>query len=287
MWARITCGLQLEMLYWLSMTQHIKRFKLLLMAAGITLCTVGIKMLLHTVLHFEPIEQSSLHNGLVSSAIFVIGFLLSATIADYKESERIPAELAATVDDIYHDARQLHKTYPGFDMSMLRKSLLEILASFRAGTRANRKDARQEIADLQASFGQMETAGVPPNFVTKLKQQSSLLTRHLFRVNYIQRIHFIPSATLLVWLIVCAVVGILLLTNLTTFYAELLITGTITFIMIYLLLLIRVISVPFQAKGATRDDVSLFLLREVREYLEQEEANADQSAAPKRNKRRK
>lgn len=41
--------------------------------------------------------------------------------------------------------------------------------------------------------------------------------------------------------------------------------------MVYILLLIRVISVPFQAKGSTRDDVSLFLLREVREYLEQEE----------------
>lgn len=250
----------------------LRRYKILFAAIAITAAVVAAKMALHHILHFEPIEQSSLHNGLVSSAIFVIGFLLSATIADYKESERIPAEFAATIDDIYHDARQLHKTYPDFSLSMLRKSLLEILASFRAGARSNRMRARQEIADLQASFGHMEAAGVPPNFITKLKQQSSGLSKNLFRVNYIQRIHFIPSATLLVWLIVGAVVSILLLTNLTTFYAELLITGTITFIMVYILLLIRVISVPFQEKGSTRDDVSLFLLREVREYLEQEQA---------------
>lgn len=174
------------------------RFKVFIAAFVITACIVAAKMLLHHVLHFEPIEQTSLHNGLVSSAIFVIGFLLSTTIVDYKESERIPAEFAATIDDIYHDARELHKTYPGFNLSTLRKSLLEILGAFRTGTRTNRKGARREIADLQVSFGNMEAAGVPPNYVTKLKQQSSLLTRHLFRVNYIQRIHFIPSATLLV-----------------------------------------------------------------------------------------
>ena len=49
------------------------------------------------LLNWEPIEQSSLHNGVLSSATFVIGFLLSATIADYKESERLPSEFSARI----------------------------------------------------------------------------------------------------------------------------------------------------------------------------------------------
>lgn len=54
--------------------------------------------------HLELIPQSSLHNSVVSSVVFVIGFLLSATITDYKESERIPAEFAAQLEDMYDDA---------------------------------------------------------------------------------------------------------------------------------------------------------------------------------------
>ncbi len=229
----------------------------------------------------ELIEQTSLHNSLVSSAIFVIGFVLAATITDYKESERIPAEFASTIEDMYEDAREIHKTYKKFDLERFRENLIDILASFREGTRANRQGARSEIVDLQKTFGEMERAGVPPNFVTKLKQQQSQLLKSLFRVNYIQKIRFIPSAFVLVRSIVALVVGVLLFTNMEPFYGGLIITGAISFIMVYVLQLIHVISVPFREKGETRDDVSLFLLRETRNKL----AGEAPSAKPKKHRK--
>lgn len=78
--------------------------KILWIALGVTTLIVGAKWLLHAF-GFEPIEQTSLHNAMISSVIFVIGFVLSATIADYKESERIPAEFASTVENMYEDAK--------------------------------------------------------------------------------------------------------------------------------------------------------------------------------------
>jgi hypothetical protein len=242
---------------------------------------VVAKLVLNRVLHFEPLAQSSLQNSLISSAIFVISFLLSSTISDYKESERIPAEFASNIDDMYHDARELHQAYPGFDLSKLRKSMIVILDSFRGGTRKNRIYIRKQITGLHKIFGDMETAGVPPNFITKLKHQESLLSRSLFRVNYIQRIEFIPSAGLLVWLIVVSIIVMLLLTDLGDLATELYVTGIISFILVYILLLIRVIREPFQAKGKTRDDVSLFLINEVRDYLKREETKAFKSASKK------
>jgi len=225
------------------------------------------------ILHYfgvEFIEQTSLHNSVVSSAIFVLGFVLSATIADYKESERIPAEFAANIEDIYNDAKETKKAYPNFDIDHLRKSLLDIVKIFREGTRINRHSARQEIADLQSCFAEMERAGVPPNFIVKLKTQQTLLLRHLFRVNYIQRIQFIPSAFFLIKAIVILIIGLLLLTNIDPFYGGLCIIGAITFILVYMLILIHHISVPFRPKGNSKDDISLFLLREVKAYLESE-----------------
>ena len=251
----------------------LKRWNITIIAIVATLAVIFLKYVLHGILHFEPIEQSSLHNALISSAIFVMSFLLSTTMNDYKESERIPAQFASTIDDMYHDAKQLHHTYPKFDIDQFRAGLLDILKQFRAGTRQQRHAVRREITDLHESFLDMERAGVPPNFITKLKQQTSSLSASLFRINYIQKIHFLPSASLLSWLILLIVVTTLLLTNLSTAYAEIAITGSITFIMVYIVRLIHVARQPFGEKGSSLDDVSLFLIREVRDFLRSEIKN--------------
>lgn len=244
------------------------RFRLFIIAAGVTLIVVVTKYSLH-LLGWELIEQTSLHNSVISSVVFVIGFVLSATIADYKESERIPADFASTVENMYEDAAEIKKSYPKINIEFFRQNLLDILGAFREGTRLKRHGARREIDNLNITFGEMEKAGVPANFIVKLKQQQSQLLRSMYRVNYIQKIKFIPSAFFLVRALVVLVVGLLLLTNIDPFYGGLLISGIITFIMTYMLLLIQVISVPFHPKGATKDDVSLFLLRETAEHLRQ------------------
>ena len=238
------------------------------------LLTIPVKFALH-YFGFEFIEQTSLHNSVVSSAIFVLGFVLSATIADYKESERIPSEFASNIEDMYNDAKATHASYPKFDLDHFRESLIDILGVFREGTRVNRKKARREIADLQACFADMERAGVPPNFVTKLKTQQTSLLRNLFRVNYIQRIQFIPSAFFLTKAIVFLVIGLLMFTNIDPFYGGLFIVAAIAFILTFMVILIHHISVPFREQGASYDDVSLFLLREAKTFLVSERTKAE------------
>ena len=59
--------------------------------------------------------MGSLHGSVISGVIFVIGFLLSATIADYKESERLPAEIASTLESMHEDALSISTNYPKFN----------------------------------------------------------------------------------------------------------------------------------------------------------------------------
>lgn len=232
-----------------------------------------IKYALHQ-LGVEFIEQTSLHNSVVSSAIFVLGFVLSATIADYKESECIPAEFASVIEDMYNDAKATHSLHPTFGLDAFRESLIVILKSFRQGTHLDRRESRRKVAALQALFVDMTSAGVPPNFVTRLKTQQAQLMRSLFRINYIQKIQFIPSAFLLIKLLVILIVGLLLVTNINPFFGGLFIVGAITFIMVYMLILIHHVSTPFQESGKSRDDVSLFLLRETLRFLQSEGRDA-------------
>ncbi len=240
--------------------------RIFLISSCITVLLMAAKYYLH-LNDLEFVAQTSLHNAVISSVVFVIGFILSATIADYKESEKIPSEFASTIQDIYDDSSAIHKSYPKFSLSQLHKSLVGIAESFRAGTKRERTKLRQEIANLHHIFAEMEEGGIPPNFVVKLKQQQSQLLRSIYRVNYIQKIRFIPSAFFLAKAMVVLVIGLLLFTNIDPFYGGIYITGAISFILIYLILLIKKISLPFHEKGTTTDDVSLFLIRETIDYL--------------------
>lgn len=261
--------------------QQGKLFKIFWQAALIALAIVVVKYILRQY-HLEIIPQSSLHNSVVSSAVFVIGFLLSATIADYKESERMPAEFAAQIEDMYDDAAQIHASYPVFDLDGFRQQLCTVARSFVDDVRKRSYDARQDIRKLGEYFADMERGKVPPNFIVKLKQQQSILLRTRHRVNYIQRIKFVPSATILARSIVAAVIILLVLTDIDPYRAGLAIVGTITFTLIYMLILIHVISKPFHKAGKTRDDVSLFLIDSAVEYLEHAQPAAPSPAKKKK-----
>lgn len=195
----------------------VKPFQIFWIACVSAGLVVAAKYIMHR-LNWELIEQSSLHSSVISSVVFVIGFILSATIADYKESERIPSEFAALVEDMYDDAVAIHGSYPVFDLDGMRQQLRMVALGFSKDVRKRSYDARQDIRGLNKFFVAMEQGGVPPNFIVKLKQQQTALLRARHRVNYIQRIKFIPSATILMRSIVVALIGLLVVTNIEPFF---------------------------------------------------------------------
>lgn len=241
-------------------------YKILLVSGGVAVGIVALKYVVH-LFGFEPIEQSSLHNGIISSVTFVMGFLLAATISDYKESERIPAEFAANIEDMYADAMTIHQSYPKFNLEGFRLQLLKIAHKFEDETRSGKRGMSQNIRELNMYFAEMESAGVPANYIVKLKQQQLTLMKSRKRVTYIQRIHFIPSANILLKSIVFLLLILLVLTNVDPFVGGMAIIGITSFTMIYMLLLIKIISTPFHTSGSTRDDVSLFLIEGAAENL--------------------
>lgn len=248
------------------MIHRLRPFRIFIIAGCAAVIVVIVKYILHAF-NLEIIQQSSLHNSVASGVFFVLGFILSATIADYKESEKIPAAFSSTLDNLYDDARSIHASYPNFNLDGIRDQLHKIAESFGNDVRNKSHGTRDHIHDLSPYFNEMEKAGVPANFIVKLKQQQSQLLAHIARVTYIQRITFIPSASILAKSIVILLIVMLLFTNVDPFYGSLAIVGLISFILVYMLILIKTISTPFHAEGKTRDDVSLFLISDVMRRL--------------------
>ena len=84
---------------------------------------IGIVLLkiLINYLGWEVISQNSLFNSIISANVFLLGFLLAGTLSDYKESERLPGELAASLETISDEMVITHKPITKWQMKLIQK----------------------------------------------------------------------------------------------------------------------------------------------------------------------
>jgi hypothetical protein len=158
----------------------------------VVLALILVKLLLEA-LSLEFIDLSPLYTSIVAGGIFVIGLIVAGTLADYKESEKMPAEITAALENIHEDCRSIHETTPGFDLDRVRKSLCGIVAALRADLAdPASRSCLDAINDLSPSFLELERLDVPPNYVVRLRTEQGTVRKNALRIYHIQRIDFLP-----------------------------------------------------------------------------------------------
>ena len=70
------------------------KYGLILKALGITLALLVFR-LIFDYLKFDILPVTNLITAFISGAIFTIAIIYSGTLIDYKESEKIPAEIVS------------------------------------------------------------------------------------------------------------------------------------------------------------------------------------------------
>jgi hypothetical protein len=234
----------------------------------------GAKLLIEH-LGWEFIEVSPLHTSIVAGAIFIVGLMLTGTMSDYKESERLPTETAASLESIYREALFVKELHPEFDLGRLTATLSAIPTTLRADLLEGTQHTVAHVEELSASFLEMDRLGVPPNYITRIKQEQALIVRNLMRASYIQRIAFLPSAYTLVEIMLTLLISFLLFTEVATPATDAILLGFISLIFLYILGLLRVLDSPFRPSGAGLDDVSLYQLDAIHEALQERQEATD------------
>jgi hypothetical protein len=243
------------------------RWRLAFEAVAAFILVGGLKVLVHA-LGFEYLEINSLFSSVIGGAVFVFGLILAGTLADYKESERIPAEIAAVCGSIIEDGRYCAEQFPAFDLATLRGRVLALLEAFRADLAdSSSRAALAALSDLTSSLLEMERIGVPANHVVRLKGEQAAIRRTLMRVYYIQRIEFLPSARNFVTSLVVLILALLLVTVIEPVYLGIALVGFLAYLFVYILRLLALLDTPFRVREKTQDDVSLFLLHEAERDL--------------------
>lgn len=243
-----------------------KHYRIAILTTGVVLVLVALKLVLHAF-SFEFLSLNTLITSAIGSVIFITGFLLAGIIADYKEAERIPGEIRAALENILEESRIFALDHPEYDHAKLRERIGAIIRAFFAGVRYNTESNLSPclalIDELSDSLREMGQLGMMPNFLVRLKTEQGIVRRAVLRVSHIQRTQFIPSAHILAETLIGLVILVLLLLRTEGSPESIVVFAFLSYLFIYIGWLISVIEQPFREGADSRDDVSLFLLREL------------------------
>lgn len=225
-------------------------------------------------LGWDTVEVNTLYSGLVAASVFLIGFLLAGTLADYKESEKLPGELAGRTETIVDECQILHRekgAEPARHCIEHLAVLSETLGSWLRG-----RESVEAVFDRLEGLNQYFLEFQPltqPNFIVRLKQEQSTLRLLVIRINTIRETSFVGAGYVIAEITSLLLIVSLMFANIAPLGVELLLIGTITFLLSYMIMLIRDLDDPFEYDGQRRvgsAEVSLAPLAHLQRRLERE-----------------
>lgn len=246
-----------------------KKFNLLLNVVAIVGALILSKVTIHQF-GLEFLSLDGLFQTIVTSSIFIIGFLLSSLMPDYKEAERTPAEIRMALEAIHDDVMVFARGIPRFDVPAFQKLLVGIVTALEdgLGPKGGHSDLKAVIAkadSLTPVFAELERLGMAVNLLVRLRSEQDVLRKCLYRIYYIQKMEFLPSVHALIQTLVISTSFLLLFLRTDGSFGSSIIFGVVSYMFIYALHLVDVLEQPFRSGDHTPDNVSLFLLRDFAE----------------------
>ena len=252
------------------MESFMTKWGLLFKAFGITLSLLMVR-LVFDYLNFDILSVTSLITAFIGGAIFTIAIIFAGTLTDYKESEKIPSEIATSIRSFYSDldlVRVQDKTLVPRMQENTATLMRVINTNFRNNV-WNMEEMDSAVDTLNADIGRLVDLNVPPNFIIKLKTEMTNIDRISHRVKTIAETSFIPAAYAISELAAAGVIILLFFVKLDPFYEGLVLFTVLSMLLIALLLLIRDMDNPFEVGKKTYADIDLFLLWDLEKKLDE------------------
>ena len=210
--------------------------------------------------------------ALVGGVVFTIAIIFSGTLTDYKESEKIPGELAAAIKALNEDSRVIYLNDRKITDD-LRVHIRELLHTINANFRNNVWEIGEINAAMDAineDIRRLAEKGAAPQFIVKLRSELINVDKISNRIKTVTETTFIPAAYGFAELAVGAVLLLLLFIKIEPYYVGLALIGATSFLLIGIIMLIKDMDNPFEVGRNTYADVDLSLLWKLEEDLNNE-----------------
>jgi len=223
----------------------LKKWHLAIKIIPILLVIFVLKLSFHKF-GLEYISLNALFTSLIGATTFLIGFLITGVISDYKESEKIPGDMVAGLEALYGEAYILNKNHGNEKTRDFLVFYENFLNSINAWfyRKEKTKSIIEKLHKMDDYFAEFESI-IQPNFLTRMKNEQSNLRRLVIRVDNIRDLSFVESAYAIVEALAFFVVMGLLILKVEPFYEALFFTTLVSFLMVYMIFLIRDLDNPF------------------------------------------
>jgi len=227
------------------------------------------------IAHYYEIEFLSLNalfTAIISANIFLIGFLISGTLSDFKESERLPGEIAGNIQSLFDEIYITIKNKNSPEAKEFAKDLLElnedIISWFYKKTKT--QEIYKKIFYLNNHLLKMEPL-TQANFIVKMKNEQNNLRKTITRIHTIRETSFLGTGYAVAEIITTILVIGLIFVNLNPFYESMFFVSFVSFVMIYMIFFIKDLDNPFSYydESVFVEDVSLKPVVDSKNRIEQ------------------
>ncbi len=246
----------------LSGLARTKRFRVMARVCSIVAAIAILKLLVHH-LGFEIISINPLFSALVASSVFLFGFLLNGVLADYKESEKLPAEIASALELIAREVSAVPLHHPesvvGDDLDAVGDLGRAILAWIKGDLTTDQVMAVYDRAHdhvIQSSLWLSHSS-----LKGRLMIEMAAILRALNRVDVIRETDFVKMVYWLAYTATFLLCAGLTLANTNAIVEATFFLMVISFLLVFLLHLIADLDNPFGFSDPDSvEDVSLDVL---------------------------
>jgi len=237
-----------------------RKWGLALKVLGIALMILIVKLIVH-FLGFEPFSNNPLFSTAIGGMTFLIGFILAGTLSDYKESEKLPGEIVTSLENIYEEGLYLKELNPKFNFDKLNSSLDKVIDDLKGDLKSKRnKLAIHSVSKISESVLEAERLGLPAVWVSRIKAEQGNLKKVIFRMYHIKETQFIPAAYAIVDIMVFIILTLIVLLRMDRLYEEIIMTSIVSYIFVYMTMLIKDIDDPFDMSAKGYAEINLFML---------------------------
>lgn len=152
--------------------KYVNKWMIVVKATVVAVILAGVKFGIHT-LNLEFMRLDSLISALISGVIFTIAILLAGVMTDFKESEKIPGELAATIKALHKDFELLEFTAKKeTDNALLHlNSLISVIINQFESNKWKQTEIAEIIEKIDDDIHAMAAKNMAPPYVIKMRNE--------------------------------------------------------------------------------------------------------------------
>ena len=222
---------------------------------------------------YDTVPITPVVGAFITGAIFTIAIIFTGTFTDFKESEKVGGDIAASLKALYNDSRVLPLNDDA-PTRVFRAHLRDLHRTISNGLRENRfslPEVNRAMDTLNNDIRTLAFLNVAPPLIAKLRNELGLIDKTCNRVEVIIRTDFIPAAYALAEIATGAVILVMLFIKMDPLFEGTIIFAVISVMLIGLLLLIRDMDNPFEFGPGTYADVDLETLVYLETYFDEQD----------------